>query len=343
MMTVIIDFGGTRIKLGLVEHGEVRAYKVIGSYSSLPFSKWIYRIKKEVYSLCSSGGVDLAEVEGMVWALPVLVAPDLRQGVCSFGKYDDSVKGNFCEMVEQIIGIPLLLENDARAALIGEWQAGSVRGKDNVVMITLGTGIGTSVIFEGKPMRGRTGMAGNLGGLSIMHFGSEALNGRPPGCIESQVSSWALPYRMFRLSDFQDSALSSELTPDYLSIFRHAQEGDAAACQLRDKALESWSALTLNMIQAYDPECVVFGGGIMASEKDILPAIKGFVERHAIQPGGLVEIKSAALKDQAALIGGEWIWKTEMKRTERLIRRSKIKIIDSRDNIKKSSAAAIKS
>jgi glucokinase len=80
------------------------------------------------------------------------------------------------------------------------------------------------------------------------------------------------------------------------------------AVRLRDRALEAWAALALNLIQAYDPERVVFGGGIMAAADTILPAVRQFLASHAIQPGEPVAIVPGHLGDRAALLGCEWVW-----------------------------------
>jgi glucokinase len=309
-MIIAVDFGGTRIKLGLVEKGSMYGSKVIHSYANHSFIEWIPVLKGELQSLCDSAGCRMKEMEGMVWTFPLIIEPQMRRATCSFGKYENIIQHNFCDLVESQFQIPLLLENDARAALIGEWQRGAARGRDNAVMITLGTGLGTGVIFEGKPMRGRSGMAGNLGGLSITHLDAEDHGDGAPGCIESQVATWALPKRVCRMKGFADSLLAGEPQFDYRAIFKLAARGDALACQMRDRALEAWGALAVNMIQAYDPECVIFGGGIMVCEDSILPAIRNFVNQYAFQAGGLVEIMNAQLGDHAALIGGEWIWKT---------------------------------
>lgn len=309
-MIIAVDFGGTRIKLGLVENGIVYGYNVVDSYFNYSFVEWIPLLRHELLLLCYSAGVKIEEIEGMVWAFPLIINPGSRYATCSFGKYEDVVQKDFCDLVEKQFQIPLLLENDTRAALIGEWQKGAALNRENVVMITLGTGLGTGVIFEGKPVRGRSGMAGNLGGFSITHLNTEEGGGKTPGCIESQVATWALPKRIRQMKGFEDSRLSREPRVDYLAVFNLAAQGDALACQLRDRALEAWGALALNMIQAYDPECVVFGGGIMASESVILPAIKEFINLYACQASGPVEIMKAQLGDYAALLGGEWIWKT---------------------------------
>lgn len=309
-MIIAVDFGGTRIKLGLVENGCMYGFKVIHSYANHSFIEWIPVLKKELQSLCDCAGGTIKDMEGMVWTVPLIIAPGMRRAACSFGKYENIIQHNFCDLVEAQFQIPLLLENDARAALIGEWQRGAARGRDNAVMITLGTGLGTGVIFEGKPMRGRSGMAGNLGGLSITHLDAEDHGDGAPGCIESQVATWALPKRVGRMEGFEKSLLAGEPHVDYRAVFKLAARGDAFACRVRDRAVEAWAALAVNMIQAYDPECVIFGGGIMAGEDKILPAIRDFVKRYAFQAGGPVEILKAQLGDHAALVGGEWIWRT---------------------------------
>ena len=77
-MIITVDFGGTRIKLGLVENGIVHAYQVIDSYSDDPFTRWIPRLREALLSLCSSADFPLADVEGMVWALPLIIDPGQR-------------------------------------------------------------------------------------------------------------------------------------------------------------------------------------------------------------------------------------------------------------------------
>lgn len=314
-MIFAVDFGGTRIKLGLIEDGIIYSYNVIAAYADEPYIKWLPHLRDALQTLCSSAGLPMKDIEGMVWAFPLIIEPGLRQATCAFGKYEDTINHDFCNLAEQQFQIPLLLENDARAALIGEWQNGAARDRENAVMITLGTGLGTAVIFEGKPMRGRSGLAGNLGGRSITHLHTDDCGWGAPGCIESQVATCALRQKIPQMKGYKDSLLAGEPQMDYRAVFKHAAQGDALACTLRDRALEAWGALALNMIQAYDPECIVFGGGIMASEDDILPSIREFVNWYAFQTGDPVEIVKAQLGDHAALVGAEWIWKTSDKKS----------------------------
>ena len=272
---------------------------------------WLPTLKENVKALCQSAGVELNAMGGMVWALPLIIDPGLRRATCSFGKFEDAKREDFCRQVEQIFGLPLRLENDARAAVIGEWQSGAGRGISDLAIVTLGTGIGTSVISAGRPLRGRSGMAGNLGGLSVTHLGTSEKDLLPPGRTEFYAANWTLPRRASAITGFKKSSLSGESHLDYPTVFRHAGSGDSVASQLRDEALEAWGAVVLNLIQAFDLERVILGGGIVSASKEIVPAVQDFVDRHAVQAGGKVDIVASELGDRAAVIGCEWIWNNE--------------------------------
>jgi glucokinase len=312
-MILVGDFGGTIVKLGLVENNEILIYEKIASPASCIAADWLPLLKKSIESMCGSAGVRIRDLEGMVWAMPMVIDPGLRRARWTFGKFDDVMHDEFANNVEEYFGIPLLLENDARAAAIGEWQAGAGRGFEDLVMVTLGTGIGTAVIQQGQPLRGRSGMAGNLGGLSITHLGTSDHQKVAPGCIEGYVASWALPHRVVNMAGYQQSCLSTEKRIDYRAIFSCAAAGDLLAIELREQAIEAWSALIINFIQSFDPACVIIGGGIMASAETILPPIREFINRHAILSGGTVAIFAAEQGDQAALLGCEWIWRNQRK------------------------------
>ena len=88
--------------------------------------------------------------------------------------------------------LPVFVVNDANAALAGEWAYGAARGCRDVGMLTLGTGIGSSVILDGVPLRGRHGSAGNLGGHFVANVGGAACTCGGLGCAEAEASGWAL-------------------------------------------------------------------------------------------------------------------------------------------------------
>ena len=90
---------------------------------------------------------------------------------------------------------------------------------------------------------------------------------------------------------------------DYAAVFRVAAQGDKLAVALRDQSIRVWSAALVNLIHAYDPECAVIGGGIMRSGSIILPRMRRYVAEHAWTPWGRVQIKAAALGNDAGMLG----------------------------------------
>jgi glucokinase len=314
MKLLAADCGGTRIKLGLIDDRAVVATAVIDARAGDPLGGRLAEIAGQLDALCGQQGWRVADCQGIMLALPVIVSPDLTTITRTFGKFDDAVGYDFTRWAEERLGLPVVLESDARAAAIGEWTCGAGRGVGNMVMVTLGTGIGTAVICEGAPLRGRSGMAGNLGGHSVTHLGGATCPCGVHGCLEAQVASWALPGLARRHPDFSTNPLAHEPVIDYRAVFRHADAGNLLARELRDRALEGWGALLINLIHGYDPERIVIGGGIMKQLDVILPALQAIVNRQATQPGGTVEIVPAGLGDFAALLGAPWLWEhTRMK------------------------------
>src|SRR5207248_2646529 len=155
-------------------------------------------------------------------AFPCLIDP-ATQSICStIDKYPDATQLDLKDWTRQQFALPLLLENDANAALAGEWQRGAGRGCRSVVLMTLGTGVGTSSVIDGVPLRGQHGQAGCLGGhMTIALDGPRCVCGNI-GCVETQASTWALPKLAREQPDFERSALAQEEVIDYQTVFRLA-------------------------------------------------------------------------------------------------------------------------
>jgi glucokinase len=232
-----------------------------------------------------------------------------------FGKFGDASQLDLRAWAMECLGLPLVIDNDARMALIGEWQYGAGRGCDNLAVITLGTGLGASVAIEGRVLRGVHGQAGILGGHLTVRYGGRPCVCGNVGCSEAEASTWMLEKLAREREDFAASPLSREPVVDYAAAFRLAAEGDACAQALTAHSLQVWSVTAVNLIHAYDPEKVVLCGGIMASASVIVPAVQAYVERHAHTPWGRVEVVASALGDEAALLACEWLWQEEPGKT----------------------------
>lgn len=306
-MTILAcDLGGTRMKIGVVRGGRVLAQTVEPAHSHLGLAPQLPVLKATWRHLLDELSLTLSDCAGATVAFPSLVDNSTGRILAEYGKYSDAPRLDLRAWARCELGLPLAIENDARMALIGEWRAGAGRGCDNLVMITLGTGLGVCALVEGRVMRGKHGQAGVLGGHLTVRYGGRRCPCGNLGCAEAEASTASLRQLAEGSWSWNQSSLrSGEL--DYARVFAHAASGDDCAVAVRDHSLLVWGSLAVNLIHAYDPEILILGGGIMASAKVILPAIADHVNRHAHTPWGKVRVVPSALGDQAALVAGEWL------------------------------------
>lgn len=307
MTTLAVDFGGRRIKLGLVEDGAVRAQQVLPARAEVPLPMRLSAVATALRDLCQQHALRPESCAGIGLAYPSIIDTEHARILDHFEKFGDAADFDLRAWALTELGLPLAIDNDARMALVGEWLHGAGRGCENVAMITFGTGLGTAVVSEGRVLRGIHGQAGILGGHLTTRLGGRPCVCGNIGCAEAEASTWALAQLAPERPDFVGSALADEAEVDFASVFRLAAAGDACARALRDHTLQVWSALAVSLIHAYDPERLILGGGVMASGDIILPVIRDHVERHAHTPWGKVRVVAGELGDRAALLGCEWL------------------------------------
>ncbi len=307
MITLAADFGGRRIKLGLVRDGEVTALQVIPAESDQPLSERLKVVAAEFQKLCREHACSPSSCTGITFAYPSIIDVPNARVLDHFGKFGDASQLDLKAWARKEFSLPLAIDNDARMALVGEWRYGAGIGCDNLVMMTLGTGLGASAVIEGKLLRGAHGQAGILGGhLTLRYDGGPCVCGNI-GCSESEASTWKLEELAKSHEAFKRSALAHEPVIDFAAVFRLAAENDSCALALCGHALHVWSATAVSLIHAYDPEKLILGGGIMGSHEVIVPAVQEWVTRHAHTPWGKVQVLRSKLGDHAALLAGEWL------------------------------------
>lgn len=308
MILLACDLGGTRMKIGVLRDDTLLAQTVEPARSSLGLTPQLPVLKAAWLRQLSELGLTIGDCAGISMAYPSIIDAASGRVLSPFGKFPDAHNLDLRAWARDEFGLPLAIDNDARMALIGEWRAGAGRGCDDLVMMTLGTGLGVCAIIEGRVLRGKHGQAGILGG----HLTVSCENGRPctcgnVGCAEAEASTASLTTLAQERADFAASPLAHEPVVDFAAVFTHAAAGDACALALRDHSIRVWSALAVSLIHAYDPERLILGGGVMASAPVILPAIRAHVDRHANTPWGRVEIVPSALGDTAAMVAGAWL------------------------------------
>ncbi|GGB97397.1 ROK family protein [Dyadobacter sediminis] len=295
-----VDFGGTRIKIGLISDGKWIADANMEAASELTFEQRLTDIKFEMKRLLSAGSYKLS---GIGFAFPGIVNFHSGRILSKYVKYPGAENVDLNEWALTNFGVPVAVENDARAALIGEWKHGAGVGSSDLVLVTLGTGVGTGVLVNGAPLRGKNFIGGNLGGHSTIHFEGVICNCGNVGCVESESSTWALTQMAAQSPEFQTSKLAQLELIDFKNLFELAAEKDALAEKLLDRCLKVWSLCVINLVHAYDPEKVIFGGGIMKSSSIILPYIRQMLDKHSWISSADVELVTASQPEHAGILG----------------------------------------
>ena len=208
------------------------------------------------------------------------------------------------QALEEGLGLPVLLENDANAAAVGEAWLGAARGACNVICITLGTGVGGGIILDGKLCRGTDGSAGELGHTTIDPFNGPQCKCGNTGCLEMFASATAI-VRMTREANgrFPQTILHDKCLTA-ARVYCAAKEGDELALEIFKRVGQYLGVGLANMINMLGPEVIVLGGGV-ANAWDLLePTIREEIRKRAFPSlSGTVRLKQAECGDNAGSLG----------------------------------------
>ena len=287
-MKLGIDIGGTKIGVGIFEDdGALVANKklYVEGKSDVPAF-----IGEGVRELCKESGIDFSKISSCGVGVPGTVSADGRRVLKAPNL---PISGDsFVPQLERELGIPARVVQDSRAAAWGEYLFGGGKGKSSVVCVTLGTGIGTGIVLDGKIFAGALGGAGELGHLPTVE------NGRPcgcgkQGCLEKYSAGLGL--------DISAAELLGEgkKAPD---LFAAAESGNGAAKQAIDSAAQALGRGLVAIVNLLSPDCILFGGGLSAQE-GYVEAVRGYILSHCYDAGAKPEIKKAALGELSGLYG----------------------------------------
>jgi len=313
MSVLALDFGGSHVGCAVVSDGSVLASSTV-STAARSLRELLPELTLQLRENCRAVGISPEACKGLGVGFPAIV--DSRSGkiLSTLGnKFADCTGADLQEWSKREFGLPLRIENDAKLALLGERSAGAARGFDDVVMITLGTGIGVAVMLQHRLLHSQMGQAGTLGGHLVVRF-----DGRPCvcgaiGCAEAEASTSILPELCREWPGFAESSLTQEAHLNFSTIFRMRDAGDRVAGDLIDHCIAIWSALTVSLIHAYGPQLILFGGGVAQRGEEILRPLRAHVEQHSWKTSrGVAKIQTAMLGADAALIGAETLLLEEL-------------------------------
>lgn len=305
MYYIGIDVGGTNLKAGLVrEDGQILAVERTPLAFENPeqFARTLAQLGQ---SVLHQAGIPASDVVSAGIGIPGAVAGGDILYTCNIPLRDVPLSRLF----RQHLDVPVLLENDANCAAVGEWLCGAGRGTQQFIVVTLGTGVGGGLILNGKLYSG-SGMVGEVGHMVIQHGGAPCNCGRR-GCWEAYASATGL-IRMTReaMEAHPESLLHTVAAQsgcvEGRTAFDAAVQGDETALGLCRDYVSYLAAGVTNLINILQPEAVAIGGGVAAApDRLLLTPLREIVERECYprHTGQLPRIVRAELGNDAGIIG----------------------------------------
>ncbi len=309
MYRIGVDLGGTNIAVGVInEKNEIIGRGKVKTRAPRPAEAIFDSIKEAVDMAVVNAGIKYDEILSVGIGTPGSVNKDT--GAIEFSNNLKFHNVPAKEMLEDRLKKPVYLENDANAAALGEAVAGCGNGVKNFVAITLGTGVGSGIIIDGKIYRGSNFCGGEMGHMVINVDGIPCNCGRK-GCWEKYASATALVSQAVEaMQSNKDSLLWQTCDGDLnkvegKSIFEALDLGDATAKAVIDKYLYYVAIGIANVINALQPEAVCVGGGISGQGEKILSPIRDIVkaERYSVYADKQAAILQATLGNDAGIIG----------------------------------------
>ena len=307
-MYIGIDVGGTNLVAGLVDReGDIRHKAACPVDRSWPAEELVRRLAQLSVQAAQEGGVPLDELEGVGAGIPGLV--DDRAGVVVKTPNMPFRNTPFRDLFQQELDLPVYLGNDADCAAAGEYWAGAAKGCDPVVMITLGTGIGTGLVRGGKLYTGLGG-AGMEAGHLVTHPEGLPCGCGGLGCWEQYGSATAL-IRMTRSAmEGAPESLLWEICGGSLervegrTAFQAARGGDPTALKVLEGYRKELSYGLISLSNILFPEVICLGGGVSNADPDLLlDPLRELVHRGCFDKERLPKLVRASLGNDAGVVG----------------------------------------
>jgi glucokinase len=306
---VTIDLGGSKIALGIIsDKYRVLAREHHPTLAEEGVDSVINRIISSVRQIITSGNIALSQLGGI--SLAAAGAIDSQRGIMTLspnltGWHDVPLR----EIIRERLGIKVWLINDADAAALGEHQFGAGTGVDNLIYLTIGTGVGGAIIIDGQLYTGACGSAGEIGHMTIDVNGPRCECGNV-GCLETLASGKAIAREVKkRLSAGGRSSLTEAVAGKVENITTEAvaraaqQSDDLATSVIKDVATYLGVGM-VNLVNIFNPEMIVVGGGVAGMGDLLLEPARQLVKERAFPvSAAAVRIVTTELGNDAGLLG----------------------------------------
>lgn len=297
-----VDIGGTTVKLGLFEeNGTILDKWEIVTHTEDEGKAIIPDVSAAILAKIQAKQLDKTEILGIGIGVPAPVTTEgIVDGSANLGwKYKEVRK----EM-EECSGFKTCVGNDANVAALGEMWKGGGSGEKDLIMVTLGTGVGGGVIINGEVVVGAHGAAGEIGHVCVNYEETEICGCGNRGCLEQYASATGivrLAKRKLKKEDRETVLAKEKVTAK--AVFDAVKSGDAVAQEIAAKFGSYLGCALANLAAVTDPSVIVIGGGVSKAGEVLLPYIEKPYMEHALFSNKNVKFTLATLGNDAGICG----------------------------------------
>ncbi len=311
-MYIGVDLGGTNIAVGIVcENGNILIKDSTPTLKERPIEEIVADMAKLINKLCDDYGITLDDISGVGIGSPGTI--DFNTGVVVLSNNLRMKNYPIADALSKLINKPVKVDNDANCAAMGEYVASKVEA-DDFILITLGTGVGSGIIANGKMVRGFNGAGGESGHMTIMCGGEPCTCGKR-GCWEAYASVTALIRQTKEAMEENPESLMNEIAArdgkvSGRTAFEAAKAGDKAGKRVVENYRMYIAEGLINMINIFQPKVVAIGGGISREGEYLLAPIREYVLNNNYNKYlEMPEIVTAKLMGDAGIVGAAMIAK----------------------------------
>ncbi|MTI96525.1 MAG: ROK family protein [Firmicutes bacterium] len=297
-----IDLGGTNAQGAALVNGKLSESKAIPTRARQGPEAIMDDLADLAHELAA--GAPLAAV-GL--GVPGLL--DLERGVCVFSGNLNWREFPIVEKLEQRLGASVFIDNDVRVAALGELSQGKAQGCRDFIYLTVGTGIGSGIFIDGRLLRGPRWSAGEVGHMVLNPHGPDCTCGSR-GCLEALAAAPAIARDGRKAAARYPESLLNEMSAgdpnriDAALVSRATDAGDAIARQVFAEAMDWLGIGIANLVNIFNPELVVIGGGVSLAGEKLLTPVGAKIEQYSmpVQKQN-VRLELSALADKAGVYG----------------------------------------
>lgn len=297
------DLGGTNLRLAAVNSEGKILHRIKAETPNTGKAEEVIRAIVQNADKCRETVKGKGEVKAFSAAVPATI--NTKDGIILKAPNLTCLNGfRFTKKVSKKLNLPVFLENDANAAAIGEQSFGAARGFQNVVIVTLGTGVGGGIIINGEILRGVDGTAGEIGHICVEPFGAQCGCGSR-GCVEQYASAAAIVRIVEAIkSQYPRSILQNKNHLNAKDVYNAGIQNDALALDAFNQMGFYLGIALADLVNVLNPEAIVIGGGVSAGWNLFNRQVKEQIQQRAFrEPARRVKILRAGLGDDAGILG----------------------------------------